>query len=148
MPKGLKSKQTVTSKLRREANKQIHVDLAKPSPSQISSSMSKLSMRNNSVNLTRGGAGKRTLPPLQKAPGSRRGFSRGLPVPSELSGAQNPSEAAKNTGSRAGSYTAERYAKNPQHERVLFPTQVKESFLVRNKHMANAKMQQMATEFA
>jgi len=36
----------------------------------------------------------------------------------------------------------------PSQERVLYPVQVKESFLERNKHLANAKMQQMATEFA
>ena len=33
-------------------------------------------------------------------------------------------------------------------ERVLFPTQIKESFLQRNKHVAQAKMQQMAVDIA
>jgi len=51
--------------------------------------------------------------------------------------------------SRAGSYAASgRVNKNPLLERVLFPTQVKESFLQRNKHMANQKMELMAGEFA
>ena len=50
--------------------------------------------------------------------------------------------------SRAGSYaTGRSYNANPQKERVLFPTQIKESFLQRNAHMANAKMQSMAAEF-
>ena len=40
--------------------------------------------------------------------------------------------------SRAGSYATGRAgSKNPQADRVLFPTHVKESFLQRNKHMAN-----------
>lgn len=48
--------------------------------------------------------------------------------------------------SRAGSYTNKPV--KAHQERVLFPTHVKESFLVRNKHMANAKMEQMASDFA
>ena len=89
------------------------------------------------------------LPPLKKAPGSRRNFSRGLPVPdiSKVGDIDSVSRADVNV-SRAGSYNTDKMAKNPNHDRVLFPTHVKESFLQRNKHMANAKMEQMASDFA
>ena len=141
LPKGLKSKQTVTSLLRREANKQIHTELMKSSPGQSSSG--KLA-RGLSMNMAKGSV--KQLPPLQRAPGSRRGFSRGLKIEDE-SRSKALSVTDKNL-SRAGSYATDRVPKNPLHERVLFPTQVKETFLQRNKHMANAKMEQMAAEFA
>ena len=92
------------------------------------------------------------LPPLQKAPGSRRGFSRGLVPPgigastNDLNTGGAPTETRN--PSRAGSYATSRIKSNALQERVLFPTQVKESFLQRNKHMANEKMQQMASDFA
>ena len=82
-------------------------------------------------------ASSRLLPPL---PGSA---AAGVPsaVDAESAGARI---------SRAGSYTADRFQKktSAHHERVLFPTHVKESFLQRNAHMANAKMEAMAREFA
>ncbi len=34
------------------------------------------------------------------------------------------------------------------NERVLFPTQVKTTFLERNTHLANAAMKNMASQFA
>ena len=67
-----------------------------------------------------------------------------------VSATLNDGELQQRFPSRAGSYTADRYPQktSPHHERVLYPTQVKESFLQRNKHMASAKMEQMAREFA
>lgn len=92
-------------------------------------------------------ASSHALPPLRKAPGSRRGFSRGLPTVGNNVTSTADVESAENL-SRAGSYAASgRYPKNPLKERVLFPTHVKESFLQRNHHMANAKMQSMAADF-
>ena len=80
-----------------------------------------------------GKSSQRVLPPLQKAPGSRRGFSRGL-IPPGVGGASTNDLSIANQNdsrnpSRAGSYTTDRIKKNALHERVLFPTQVKESFL-------------------
>lgn len=79
MPKGLKSKQTVTSLLRKEANKQVFADHGygmSRSPSSITNS--KTSKRNQSMNLSK--PAMQILPPIQRAPGSRRGFSRGVLV--------------------------------------------------------------------
>jgi len=142
MPKGLKSKQTVTSLLRKEANKQVLADLGiSRSPSSMTNS--KTSKRNQSMNLSK--PVMQVLPPIQRAPGSRRGFSRGMLV----TGDKNSNSVA-NMLSQAGSNSSVTGGprKNPQAERVLFPTHVKESFLQRNAHMANAKMSQMASEFA
>ena len=84
-------------------------------------------------------ASSKQLPPLRNAPGSRRNFSREV---SGNVGTNDLSMAASESVSRAGSYATGRahVPKNPLKERVLFPTQVKESFLQRNAHMANAKM--------
>ena len=77
------------------------------------------------------------LPPLSRAELSRPGLNASM-----LSGLERQN-------SRTGSYAAiSKKGKNPMHERVLFPTQVKESFLQRNKHMASVKMEQMANDFA
>ena len=83
-------------------------------------------------------ASSHALPPLRKAPGSRRNFSRGLPTVGNNVTTAADLNATENL-SRAGSY-AGRVPQNPLKERVLYPTHVKESFLQRNQHMANAKM--------
>ena len=67
---------------------------------------------------------------------------------SGIEGFEQQNDIQQRNPSRAGSYTVDKYKKNPMHERVLFPTEVKESFLQRNKHMATIKMTQMANEFA
>lgn len=76
MPKGLKSKPTVTSLLRKEANKKVMAEMGIPTRSPVSMATSKLSKRNQSVNMNK--PNMQVLPPLQRAPGSRRGFSRGM----------------------------------------------------------------------
>ena len=95
--------------------------------------------RNQSSTNTMSRTGSHQLPPLRNAPGSRRQFSRGLPTVSGNVGTNDlTSAAALENVSRAGSYaTGREMNANPQKERVLFPTQVKESFLQRNAHMAN-----------
>ena len=143
MPKGLKSKQTVTSLLRKEANRQVFADQGMSrSPSSMTNS--KTSKRNQSMNLSK--PAMQVLPPIQRAPGSRRGFSRGMLVNNK----DQHSSSVANMLSQVGSNPSVQGgpSKNPQAERVLFPTHVKESFLQRNAHMANAKMSQMASEFA
>ena len=86
----------------------------------------------------------KVLPPLQRAPGSRRGFSRGLP--GQASSTVNLSEVGKsNSEAKIPGPIGHKPA---SHERVLFPTQIKESFLQRNKHVAHEKMQQMAVDIA
>ena len=47
-----------------------------------------------------------------------------------------------------GQYTSERLSRNPQVERVLFPTQIKETFLERNAHLANPAMTKFAADHA
>lgn len=131
-PKGLKSKPTVTSKLRQEANKQIAVDLQKSTPGRLS-----FSKRNLSV----GTASNKILPPLKGSSHlSKRGLESAFEISDGVTQRINPS--------RSGSYRGSKYSKNAQHERVLFPTMVKETFLQRNKHIASVKMEQMAAEFA
>ena len=60
-------------------------------------------------------------------------------------------ETASRQPRRAGVSTnvSEAYSNtNPLHDRVLFPTQVKQSFLERNRHLINPSMKQMASGFA
>ena len=63
MPKGLKSKPTVTSLLRKEANKRVMAEMNVPTRSPVSIATSKLSKRNQSMNMG-GKPSMQVLPPL------------------------------------------------------------------------------------
>ena len=91
----------------------------------------------------------RVLPPLQRAPGSRRNFGRGMPEKPNL---VDLSQADANEGTNkltSGTTPTAYIANKPAaHDRVLFPTQIKETFLMRNKHLASQKMAKMAIDIA
>ena len=93
-------------------------DLVKGSPSSSASKI--VALKNAQIaNASRAG-GPYELPPLQKVPGSRRGFSRGKLI---VGGQMDASDLVSATlsqkqMSRAGSYVKP----NNRGERVLFPT--------------------------
>ena len=93
-------------------------DLVKGSPSNSSTSKI-VALRNAQIaNMSRAGGGAYDLPPLQKVPGSRRGFSRGKPVVGATVDDMLSASLSQKQMSRAGSYVKP----NNRGERVLFPT--------------------------
>jgi hypothetical protein len=73
-PRGLKAKPTVTSLMRKDVGRKVadSYDIARSPPKAPSSAN-----RTSSV-YRLGKPAMKVLPPLQRAPGSRRGFSRGV----------------------------------------------------------------------
>lgn len=160
IPKGLRQKQTVTSLMRKEVSKQLVEEYklqASPtllSPGRLTNASAvdakkTLGKRNASLAAVgpKAEGGKVVLPPLQKVPLAKQRLA------SRQSGKAPPqadlSLTVDNT-SRAGAYSSSKLAKQKaaHQDRVLFPTQVKESFLERNRHLASQKMTELASQFA
>ena len=137
IPKGLKCKQTLTSLMRKDVSKQVADQFLNRSPNGSTTT------EKRTQSLYRVQKPTKVLPPLQHVPGSRNGFNNPRLHSSQHGTAidlpnQNEMDVKSNTIT----------PKPINQERVLYPTENKDTFLQRNKHVAHARMEQMAVDIA